>query len=194
MGTELPPALDTGLVQQIVLKAHGDFDSVRTLIEQERALVNGVWDWGNGDFETPLLAAAHTGQRDIALYLLEHGAQLSIPAAVMLGEVEIVRAALAAFPALRQTPGAHGISLVAHAGFSGSTAMLALLVDNPTAEGISAALFFATALSDAAVVAWLLDNTQPDLTWQSFQGKTALQLATERGDVQIAELLRARGA
>src|SRR5919204_4385777 len=93
------PSLDSQKVNEIVLKAHGDFDAVRSLLEEQPALVNAAWDWGGGDWETPLGAAAHMGRRDIAELLLEHGARLDVFAAAMLGETEIVRAILDAFPA-----------------------------------------------------------------------------------------------
>src|SRR3954463_10804701 len=101
------PAIDSQLVQEIVLKAHSDFNRVMELIEQEPALVNAVWDWGGGDWETPLGSAAHMGRRDIAEYLLAHGARLDLFAAAMLGQLEIVKAILAVFPDMKDAKGPH---------------------------------------------------------------------------------------
>jgi hypothetical protein len=120
--SERPPALDTAVVESFVSKAHGDFDGVRTQLGEEPALVNATWDWGGGDWETALGAAAHMGRRDIALFLLEQGARLDLFAAAMLGEVEIVRAVLAAHPGSRDVPGPHGIPLVEHARAGGEEA------------------------------------------------------------------------
>jgi hypothetical protein len=120
--SEAPPAVDRETVQAFVSNAHGDLDVVRELLEREPALVNAAWDWGGGDWETGLGAAAHMGRRDIALFLLENGARLDLFAAAMLGEVEIVRATLDAFPALRDAAGPHGIPLVAHAEAGGEDA------------------------------------------------------------------------
>ena len=61
-------------------------------------------------------------RRDIALYLLEHNARLDIFAATMLGQLDIVKATLAAYPHLLQTPGPHGIPLIAHAKAGGEQA------------------------------------------------------------------------
>jgi hypothetical protein len=119
---EKPPALDIGLVEAIVLHAHSDIDTVRDLLEREPQLVHAAWDWGGGDWETALGAAAHVGRRDIALLLLEHGARLDIFAAAMLGEVEVVRAMLSVFPAMRDATGPHGIPLIAHAEAGGEQA------------------------------------------------------------------------
>lgn len=109
------PALDAKLVEEFVGNAHGNFARVKELLESEPALVNATWDWGGGDFETALGAAAHMGNKQIANYLLEHGARLDIFAAAMLDKVEVVKAALTAYPEAVNTPGPHGIPLYVHA-------------------------------------------------------------------------------
>lgn len=119
---ERKPALEASLVEEFVRKAHGDLGRVKELHAQEPALVNACWDWGGGDFETALGAAAHTGRKEIANFLLSHGARLDLFAAAMLGRLEIVKAALAAYPDAINTPGAHGIPLIAHAKMGGEDA------------------------------------------------------------------------
>jgi hypothetical protein len=119
---EKPPPIDPELVAEFVLKAHGDIGVVKQLLEQEPAIVNAAWDWGGGDWETALGAAAHVGRRDIAEHLLEHGARMDVFAAAMLGETEIVRAMLEAQPTLRDARGPHGIPLLAHAEAGGEQA------------------------------------------------------------------------
>ena len=122
MTDEKPPSIDPERVAEFVLKAHGDLGVVRQLLEQEPAIVNAAWDWGGGDWETALGAAAHVGRRDLAEYLLEHGARMDVFAAAMLGETEIVRAMLDAQPELREARGPHGIPLLAHAEAGGEQA------------------------------------------------------------------------
>jgi len=122
MATEAPAALDSSLVQAFVGNAHGDLEAVRTALAGEARLVNAAWDWGGGDWETGLGAAAHMGRRDIAELLLDQGARLDVFAAAMLGEVDIVRAILAAHPATRDAAGPHGIPLLAHAEAGGEQA------------------------------------------------------------------------
>ena len=117
-----PERLNPELVEALVANAHGDLDAVRRLLDDEPALVNAAWDWGGGDWETALGAAAHMGRRDIAELLLDRGARLDVFAAAMLGEVEIVRAVLTAFPAMRDARGPHGIPLVEHARKGGEQA------------------------------------------------------------------------
>jgi hypothetical protein len=120
--SDRPLTLDAATVESFVAQAHGDLDAVRSMLEAEPALLNAAWDWGGGDWETGLGAAAHMGRRDIALFLLERGARMDVFAAAMLGEVGVVRAVLAVQPAARDALGPHGIPLRAHAQAGGEEA------------------------------------------------------------------------
>lgn len=113
-------------IQEFVGNAHGDLDAVRAALEGDATLANAACDWGDGDWEVALSAAAHMGRRDIAQLLLEHGARLDVFAAAMLGEVEIVRSILAAHPEMRDAKGPHGIQLRAHAEAGGEQARAVL--------------------------------------------------------------------
>jgi hypothetical protein len=119
---EKKPALEITLVQDFVGKSHADLEAVRQLLMREPALINSVWDWGGGDWETGLGAAAHMGRSDIATYLLENGARIDLFAAAMLGKLEIVQATLEAYPEAIDIPGPHGIPLIAHAQAGGHNA------------------------------------------------------------------------
>jgi hypothetical protein len=119
---ERPSALAAELVSEFVRKAHGDIDRVRELLAIEPRLINATWDWGGGDFESGLGAAAHTGRREIALLLLERGARLDIFAAAMLGMLDVVKAAVTACPHSVRAPGPHGIPLLTHAKMGGEAA------------------------------------------------------------------------
>ena len=120
---ETRTALAATLVQEFVVKSHADLERVKELLAQEPALINAAWDWGGGDWETGLGAAAHMGRGDIANYLLEKGARLDLFAAAMLGKLDIVRAALEAYPEAINIPGPHGIPLIAHAQAGGNDAI-----------------------------------------------------------------------
>jgi hypothetical protein len=120
------PRLDADLVSEFVAKSHGDLDRVRALVHSHPTLVNATWDWGGGDWETGLGAAAHVGRRDIALFLLDCGARLDVFAAAMLGYLDLVQAAVAARPEIVQVAGPHGIPLVAHAKAGGTEAAAVL--------------------------------------------------------------------
>ena len=114
--------LDPDMVRDFVNDAHSDLPRIRDLLRREPALVNAAWDWGGGDWETGLGAAAHMGRRDIALHLLENGARMDIFAAAMLGHREVVHAMLAVDPGAQHRPGPHGISLLKHAEAGGLAA------------------------------------------------------------------------
>lgn len=120
---EKKPAIEMTLVQEFVGKSHADLDGVKELLTREPALINSAWDWGGGDWETGLGAAAHMGRRDIATYLLENGARIDLFAAAMLGNLDIVRATLEAYPDSIHISGPHGIPLIAHAQAGGKEAL-----------------------------------------------------------------------
>jgi hypothetical protein len=124
--SDAPPQLDPETVQSFVANAHGDLDVVSSLLTEEPRLVNAAWDWGGGDWETGLGAAAHMGRRQIALYLIEHGARLDLFAAAMLGYFDVVSAMLSDFPEMRDAKGPHGIPLVEHARAGGADARAVL--------------------------------------------------------------------
>ena len=119
---EKKSALESTLVQEFVVKSHGDLERVKELLAQEPGLINATWDWGGGDFETALGSASHMGRPDIANYLLKNGARLDLFAAAMLGKYEIVKSALDSYPDAIHVPGPHGISLLEHAKFGGEAA------------------------------------------------------------------------
>ena len=124
--TEAPSALDSDLVREFVANAHADLEAVRNALTEHPTIANAAWDWGGGDWETGLGAAAHMGRRDIGELLLAHGARIDLFAAAMLGEVEIVRAILTAHPQLRDAKGPHTIPLRTHAEAGGEQARAVL--------------------------------------------------------------------
>lgn len=116
------PQLDAALVRDFVASSHGDLERVRALLDEQPALVNAAWDWGGGDWETGLGAAAHVGRQDIARFLLTHGARMDLFAAAMLGHLEVVQVMLKAVPDARGWLGPHGIPLLKHAEAGGEEA------------------------------------------------------------------------
>jgi hypothetical protein len=116
------PQQDPATVREMVGVAHGDIRRVRELVERQPALANASIDWGYGDWEDALGAAAHTGRREIAEILLAHGARMSIFASAMLGQLDVVKALVAAHPGIQRTHGPHGIPLLQHAQAGGPQA------------------------------------------------------------------------
>lgn len=117
------PSQDPAVVKEMVAVSHFDLRRVRELVERQPALANAAVDWGFGDWEDALGAAAHTGRREIAEVLLAHGARISIFAAAMLGQLDVVKALVAAHPGIQRTHGPHGIPLLQHAKAGGPSAL-----------------------------------------------------------------------
>jgi len=126
---EHDPQIDRARVKRFVIAGHFNLEAVKEMLAADPTLINGAIDWGNGDFETALGGASHMGRRDIAEFLLEHNARMDVFAATMLGKLEIVKAAVAAFPNIVHVPGPHKIPLIAHAqkGGPGAIAVLEFL-------------------------------------------------------------------
>lgn len=118
------PAQDPEVVRQIVGASHGNIAVVRELIDRQPALVNAGHDWGFGDWESPIDAASHVGNTEIALLLIERGARPTIFTLAMLGHLDALKAAIGAFPEVQQTRGPHGITLMAHAKAGGDQATI----------------------------------------------------------------------
>jgi hypothetical protein len=128
------PQFDRARVKRFVIAGHANLSAVKAMLAEEPNLINGAIDWGNGDFETALGGASHMGRRDIAEYLLEHNARMDIFAATMLGQIDIVKAAVAAFPNIVNVPGPHGIPLIVHAEKGGAAAQALLEFLRPLAS------------------------------------------------------------
>jgi hypothetical protein len=116
------PRNDLARVQSVVGASHGNFERVRELVLEQPALAKSSWDWGFGDWETPLGAASHTGRREIAEFLIDHGARPTLFSAAMMGDLPTVRAFLAVDQDLHRLHGPHGISLLRHARAGGEGA------------------------------------------------------------------------
>jgi hypothetical protein len=110
----------------MVWVAHFDEKRVRELVEARPALARAAWDWGFGDWEDALGAASHMGNRAIAQYLIGKGARPTLFSAAMLGQLDVVRAALVADAGAHTIRGPHGISLRAHARMGGAPARAVL--------------------------------------------------------------------
>ena len=116
------PRQNPKLVEETVGASHGKFDRVKELVTAYPELAKCSWDGGFGDWEAPIDAASHVGNRDIALFLLDYGARPTIFTFAMLGHVDVVKAMLTAQPALRKTLGPHGFNLFHHAKVGGDDA------------------------------------------------------------------------
>ncbi len=123
------PQLNRTMLQDFVIYAHGDLEMTKKLLDEEPLLINGVMDWGEGDWESGLGGASHMGRRDIVRLLLERGARIDIFCATMMGQLDAVKSFLNLQPKLIDSRGPHGFSLHFHAQLAGaqSEKMLAYL-------------------------------------------------------------------
>jgi hypothetical protein len=110
------------IAREMVTVAHYDLRRVRELVDSRPTLANAAWDWGFGDWETALGAASHMGNIPIASYLMSKGARPSIFSAAALGQLDVVKAFVAAQPGVQSIRGPHSISLLAHASAGGEPA------------------------------------------------------------------------
>ena len=119
---DLYPAEPPELAREMVLVSHFSLARVKELVAARPSLAKATWDWGFGDWESALGAASHMGNRPIAEFLLANGAHPSIFSASMLGQLDVVKAFVAAHPGIQRTSGPHSISLLAHAKAGGEAA------------------------------------------------------------------------
>jgi hypothetical protein len=117
------PSHDPDLAREIVAVSHGNVARVRELLAARPALANASWDWGYGDWESALGAASHVGNQEIAKLLLAAGARPSLFSAAMLGQLDTVKAFVAASPGVQRTRGPHGLTLLSHARAGGAGAV-----------------------------------------------------------------------
>jgi len=118
-GADAFPQQDPGLARDAVGASHGNMARLRELVEKQPALARASVDWGFGDWETCIDAAAHVGNRPIAEFLLANAARPTIFSAAMMGQLDVVKAFIAARPGIQKAHGPHGITLMSHAKAGG---------------------------------------------------------------------------
>lgn len=180
-------------INQCVLQSHGNFPTVRQMIEEEPRLLNASAEWQ----ETPLQAASHTGRRQIAEYLLDKGAPLDVFAAAMLGRKDDVVRFLNENPELIHTRGVHDMPILFFPAVSGQLEVARLLVargaDVNEGAGDNTPLHGAAHFNKIEMARWLLAQGA-DPSALDYEGKTPLQVATDGGSTDVSELLQQRTA
>ncbi|HET9746421.1 MAG TPA: hypothetical protein VFP97_11960 [Chitinophagaceae bacterium] len=109
------PSMNDEMVSGIVGASHGNLDKVKEMVTARPELAGASWDWGFGDWETALGAASHVGRRDIAEFLISHGARPDIFTYTMLGMLKSVQEIIETVPGVQSHTGPHGITLLQHA-------------------------------------------------------------------------------
>jgi hypothetical protein len=148
LASDLFPAQDPALVKEAVGVSHRDLKRLQELVERQPALARASIDWGFGDWETCIDAASHVGNRPIADFLLANGARPTIFSAAMMGQLDVVKAFVAARPGVQRILGPHGLTLMWHAKQGGADA--------------AAVVQYLTAVGDADVQPTTLPLATPD--------------------------------
>jgi len=189
-------ATTAGFTQQVIDEfvgaSHGDLARAKELLAQHPDVLEARARWD----ETALGAAAHSGQKEIAEFLLSAGAPLDICTASMLGMASRVAAMLEADPRLAGAKGAHGIPVLFHAAIRGHKQVAELLLAHGTdvnaGAGGNTALHGAAMFGQTSMAEWLLARGA-DVNTLDYEGKTPLRQAVEHGHGDVADLLRRHG-
>jgi hypothetical protein len=112
---EKPAPLKLETVKEFVGVAHGKFDRMKEMLDNDHLLLHSSFDWGGGDYESGIEAAGHVGNKEIATYLLSKGARYNIYLACMLGHLDTVKNVLSFNPGLLNSKGPHGFTMLHHA-------------------------------------------------------------------------------
>jgi uncharacterized Ntn-hydrolase superfamily protein len=155
-------------IDEFVVAAHHDLNTVRSRVERQPILVHARARWEENAIE----AAAHVGRVDIVELMLSKGAMMDICTASMLGRRDAVETSLRERPASAQAVGAHGIPVLYYAVIGGHREIADLLL--AAGADVNAGAGGTTPLHGAALT-----------------GRD--DLAAERGHAAAAGALRVRG-
>jgi ankyrin repeat protein len=180
------------LIDEFVGVAHGDFARMKALLAEHPALLNARASFD----ETALEAAAQMGRRDMAEFLLAAGAPMDICTAAMLGLKERVEEFLRADPGQLKARGSHGIPAMYYPVITGHQDIAELLLAHGAevnaGEGGSPPLHGAVMFGQVEMAVWLLAHGA-NVNVLNYERKTPLQVALDRGNTALADLLRQRG-
>ncbi len=195
-----PPRLDLDLVKDWVLKAHlRNIDVIKEMLKKEPGLLFSSWNLGAGDWENALQAAAHTGSRDMALFLLDQGARVDLMATAMLGQLAALRSMVEAFPKSIEVRGAHSIPLLSHAIYGEAPAkdVVHYLIDrvdvNAGTTGGFTPLMSAVQMKQVETVRLLLAKGA-NVKAKTTSGQTALSLSAKAANADVIAALKEAGA
>ena len=115
--------IKTSTIKEFVKAGHNNLYKVKEMLSEIPNLIYARYDWGHGDFEEAVEGAGHTGDKEIANYLIEKGARVNLFVLTMLGKTDLVIPTLEEFPNLIFSKGPHGFSLLHHAKEGGEESL-----------------------------------------------------------------------
>jgi ankyrin repeat protein len=178
--------------------SHAKLAKLRPLVEGDRRL---VWSISTDD-ELAIEASAHVGNSDAMRFHLDHGAPLSLPTAVSIGDAAMVRFLLERDPLLVHERGAHDFAAMHYAAIGGGGVDLAEILHAHGADvdqeshGLTA-LHWSVRNDLPELTEWLIEKGADveTVSWRwDRNGQTPLQVAARDGLEAQAQLLRKAGA
>lgn len=176
-------------IREFVIAAHSDLEKVKSVYADHPELIDEAIEWRPGQTESALQAAAHTGRREIAEFLLDNGAKPNMVAYAMLGDDDKFNAMLAENPDHIHEIGAHNFSLMFHAALGGNLSIIETIHDNVDTVELGSALLAAVMVKQVEAAKWYIDHDAP-LDATDFRGRTALEMAVEAEDETFIALLK----
>ena len=185
------------LQSEVTGSSHMNLKRVRELVSSDPRLVFSI----STDDELAIEASGHMGNVPIMRFHLDHGAPLSLPTAVSMGDADAVEFLLDRDPTLIHERGAHDFPVLVYAALGvGGVAMAELL----TARGAGleqesmgcTALHWGLLRRRKDLVAWLLEqgaDANAVSYRRTLEGETPLQLAELQDDRDLVALVKAAG-
>jgi len=158
------PSYGWPVINEYVAVAHGNFARMKELLDLYPKVLHANASWD----ELAVEAGAHVGFKDGVRFLLDRGAPASLPTAAMMGMTSHVKKLLAEDPGRIWECGAHNMPPIWFPAIGGGEA-------------------------DHLEIARLLLDAGADPNAHK-RGQTALHWAARGGQMEMAELLIARGA
>lgn len=180
--------MNDDLIRNYVRAAHGDLQTLQTILTEYPDIIDQAVTWRPGQTETALQAAAHTGGRAIAQYLLAQGAQANMVAYAMLGDASAFDTLHTHDPQAIDEIGAHDFSLMFHAALGGNLAIMQTIYDHARNPDVSGALQGAVMGKHDAALRWLVEQGA-DLSTTDFRGRTALEAMVEAENQAMIDYL-----
>ena len=176
------PGINDAMASGIVGASHGNFDKVKELVNARPELAGASWDWGFGDWETALGAASHVGRRDIAEFLITHGARPDIFTYTMMGMLKSVQEIIETVPGIQTHNGPHGITLLQHA----KNRLENKDISSSDATNVRKVISYLESLGNADIKPKSLDVTEEEK--KKYSGE--YRFGTGEGEIFIADIHR----
>jgi len=174
----------------------GDLAAVRTLLDQDAALLNGK----NAQSQSPVLFSIYNRQKEIRDFLISRGAVLALHEAAAAGHLARVKKLIEKDVALARSYSPDGFPVVALAAVFGNFEAAKYLhakgadINAAATNGSGYnALTGAVTSGHTEIVKWLLENgAEPNYRYSN--NYSPLLNAAANGHLEILKLLQAHGA